>query len=96
MIQNRVSAWLDNMGYPRLADIVMDEKRFPPAQLEPHWILCSEQLPETGHKYLYCTDMGTVHMGVYWSGLGFGYGFKYVVAWMPLPEPYREDDHEND
>ena len=29
-----VAAWLDNMGYPRLADVVMDEKRFPPAQPE--------------------------------------------------------------
>ena len=29
-----VSAWLDNMGYPKLADVIMDEKRFPPAQSE--------------------------------------------------------------
>ena len=29
-----VSAWLDNMGYPRLADVIMDEKRFPPVQSE--------------------------------------------------------------
>ena len=29
-----VSAWLDNMGYPMLADAIMDEKRFPPAQSE--------------------------------------------------------------
>ena len=27
-----VSAWLDNMGYPKLADAVMDEDRFPPAE----------------------------------------------------------------
>jgi hypothetical protein len=29
-----VSAWLDNMGYPRLADAIMDENRFPSAQPE--------------------------------------------------------------
>lgn len=29
-----VSAWLDNIGLPKLADAVMDEKRFPPVQLE--------------------------------------------------------------
>ena len=29
-----VSAWLDNMGYPRLADAIMDEKSFPSAQPE--------------------------------------------------------------
>lgn len=26
-----VSAWLDNMGHPKLADVILDEKRFPPA-----------------------------------------------------------------
>lgn len=29
-----VSAWLDNMGHPKLADIVMDKQRFPSAQSE--------------------------------------------------------------
>ena len=29
-----VSAWLDNMGYSKLADVIMDEKRFPPVQPE--------------------------------------------------------------
>ena len=27
-----VSAWLDNIGYPKLANAVMDEKRFPSTQ----------------------------------------------------------------
>lgn len=26
-----VSAWLDNMGHPKLADAILDEKRFQPA-----------------------------------------------------------------
>ena len=30
-----VSAWLQCMGYPKLADIVMNEQRFPSAQPEP-------------------------------------------------------------
>ena len=30
-----VSAWLQCMGYPKLADIVMNEQRFPPAQPKP-------------------------------------------------------------
>ena len=29
-----VSAWLDNMGYPKLADMVMDRNLFPSAQPE--------------------------------------------------------------
>ena len=31
-----VSAWLANMGYSKLADVVMDEDRFPSAQPETH------------------------------------------------------------
>lgn len=30
-----VSAWLQCMGYSKLADIVMNEQRFPPTQPEP-------------------------------------------------------------
>lgn len=61
------------------------------------WILCSEQLPENGHEYLYCTDMGTVHMGFYWGGLGFGHGFNYgynIIAWMPMPRPIQSIESE--
>ena len=29
-----VSAWLFNMGFEKLADMLMDKKRFPPAQPE--------------------------------------------------------------
>lgn len=31
-----VAAWLDNMGYTKLAYAVMDKDRFPPAQPETH------------------------------------------------------------
>lgn len=31
-----VSAWLDNMGYPKLADAVMDEDRFPSVNAIPY------------------------------------------------------------
>jgi len=46
-----VSAWLDNLGYSKLSDYVMDEDRFPSAQpkrkngkwifLEPNGFKCS-------------------------------------------------------
>ena len=35
-----VSAWLDNMGYSKLADVVMDKDRFPSAQ--PEIIRCRD------------------------------------------------------
>ena len=30
--RHAVSAWLDNIGHPEFADVVMDENRFPSAQ----------------------------------------------------------------
>lgn len=58
-----VSAWLDNMGYPRLANAVMDEKRFPSAD-RPQGVYDAialvnreterEDLSEEIKKYLFC------------------------------------------
>lgn len=62
----------------------------PSAQPEQKWIPCSERLPENGHYYLWCSDMGSVQSDYYWNGFenGMKYGYN-IVAWMPLPEPYQ-------
>lgn len=59
------------------------------------WIPCSERLPENGHYYLWCSDMGSVQSDYYWNGFenGMKYGYN-IVAWMPLPEPYKDGDIE--
>ena len=68
-------------------------EQLPSAQ--PGWIPCSERLPENGHYYLWCSDMGHVQSDYYWNGFenGMKYGYN-IVAWMPLPEPYREERTE--
>ena len=56
------------------------------------WIPCSEKLPENGHYYLKCSKYGNVASDYYWDG--FENAKKYgeeVVAWMPLPKPYKAD-----
>ena len=98
-----VSAWLQCMGYPKLADIVMNEQRFPSVQPEQKWIPCSERLPEEYGNYLITTHDGNVDIGTIdpkkkyvWSACdsdGF-YWLRDVLAWMPLPEPYREESEE--
>ncbi len=61
------------------------------------WIPVSERLPEIGQKVIASTK-GTVFTQVYkgiysepnvwhWNHNSI----KVVTAWMPIPEPYRED-----
>lgn len=46
-----VSAWLCNNGYLKLADAVMDEKRFPPVQ--PEVIQCRDC--KYADEYCHCS-----------------------------------------
>lgn len=68
------------------------------------WIPCGERLPEdvkNGEEYptlIYCTDGGEVDAGWYeakvhkWWNLNCDVTVDNVIAWMPLPEPYKPDD----
>ena len=67
----------------------------------PQWISCRERLPETEDKVL-CqtlTKKGTTNfvLGYHTDDLGWCCGMNSnVIAWMPLPEPYRggvKDEH---
>ena len=52
----------------------------------------SERLPENGHYYLWCSDMGSVQSDYYWDGFEKEQKYGYnIVAWMPLPRPYTAD-----
>ena len=66
----------------------------------PEWIPVSERLPDerglyliTFGKYDSVLDAHEAHyVNGEWLMLDHSYKFKTVRAWMPLPEPYREDD----
>ena len=63
---------------------------------ETQWIPCSERLPEDNTDVIVCFYSGTVTEMRYW-GNGIFQGIyehttKVIVAWTPLPEPYREED----
>lgn len=60
---------------------------------EPRWIPCSERLPENNTNVIVCFCSGGVTEMRYW-GNGIFQGIyehttKVIVAWMPLPEPYK-------
>ena len=87
---------LVNDGIDNIVDRIND---LPSADAE--WIPCSEKLPEKGEVVLITNGKGNVRCGQYRSEHDVRDGTHYwwwkgktvetVLAWMPLPEPYRED-----
>ena len=61
---------------------------------EPHWIPCSERLPDM-HDEVLVTARGEVSIAwLYVDGKWRSNDmpqpmFKDIIAWMPLPEPYK-------
>lgn len=56
------------------------------------WIPCSERLPETYDNLIICQRDGYVNVG--WYSLNEfkdlnSVPYKDVIAWQPLPEPYK-------
>lgn len=77
----------------------------PTIKAEPRWIPCSERLPEEQKKsYWVCTDSGYqyecrwTNINHFWTQFTTDWHwhlmdipqYAKIVAWMPLPEPYRE------
>ena len=96
------------VGYVQVVD-VGDIKDAPTVEPEPHWIPCSERLPEKYGNYLVTTDDGEVDIGScdpenkdrqdhFWSGCDadgfFWYGENIVIAWMPLPKHYMRGEQD--
>ena len=70
-------------------------------EVKPRWIPVTEALPDRGKTVLITNDKGNVRSGrfrgvEFWKDDGDAYWtFKgntveHVLAWMPLPEPYKE------
>ena len=60
------------------------------------WIPCKERLPDISKSVLICDIEGDIYLG-HRTRYGDYYPdfyddrIKNVVAWQPLPEPYKED-----
>ena len=67
--------------------------RQPTIQPEPHWIPVEQELPEYGKAVLTITQDDTYevnHVIDEECGEWFWEDNGNVIAWMPLPEPYKE------
>lgn len=85
--------------------VVEDIMDMPPVTPTQKWILTSERQPKENGNYLalYRTSDGTASlefMMVDHCNAGGGWlheengrkAYKKVIAWQPLPKPYREDE----
>ena len=72
--------------------------------LESKWIPCSKELPKNGTSVLFCDDEGDIYNGYclvrdggryhMWMEYHNADRIKNVVAWMPLPNPWKEGQDE--
>lgn len=70
--------------------------------LEPQWIPVSERLPKDKQEILFSTKTGRVHSGRYHDDNSVNQWYSHkdrarawnnvVIAWMPLPESYKEEE----
>lgn len=58
------------------------------------WIPVSERLPEENIPVLTCDKTGwqSVNINTPYTGKKNDFECGYYVAWMPLPEPYKEGE----
>lgn len=98
---------LDPIQIERMDQMYLEKcKEVNCSEKENRWIPVTERLPENedivlvtvSGLYNHLTFCNAIQLGSYWSdGEWFIEGYPEwnnpsVVAWMPLPEPYREDD----
>lgn len=81
-------------GDNNVAKVWAQLKDVPSAQ---QWIPCSERLPEIGQTVITSSDLGRVREATYkgfdaWTIHGVVHWTDEILSWMPLPEPYKEDE----
>ena len=79
----------------QIVDII---KGLPSAQPEQRWIPCSERLPEEMGTYMTTIDYGEHGLVTgqrYYYGRGLKWNDECVIAWMPLPNPYKAERKDN-
>ena len=84
---------LDRLPQYRTDNVYEDAKD---TNVPSKWIPCSERLPENAMNVIAQFSSGTV-TELRYAGNGifegiYEYSTKVIIAWMPLPEPYKGAD----
>ena len=72
----------------------------PTINPQPHWIPCSERLPKQGQEVICQCRASIIKVlkldanGDWYQDANHCYMGGFVIAWMPLPSPYREEADE--
>lgn len=78
--------------YQKVLDVF---SKLPSAEPEQQWMPCSEKLPEEDGLYLVTTSKGQVQVQVFnHNGNSEEYWMRCNKAWMPMPEPYKEESED--
>ena len=92
-----IHEWDMEQGYINAIECL---EELPSAQPEQRWIPCSERLPKVRQWVLCQCRAGIIDVlrltddGCWYRKSNEIYMSGFVLAWMPLPEPYREERTE--
>ena len=86
-------------GFEELQDDLFNLETFPSADRPQEWIPCSERLPKENTEVLmsleWGIDIGECRNGDWHSEWINHYDDDNVLAWMPLPKPWKGADDED-
>lgn len=90
----------DNQDRDIVLDVIDEQPTVTDTNVGCNWIPVSERLPRNDNNVLVCTEDSQVMIGwleeenYWWLCPEFADDFAEVIAWMPLPKPYKESDNE--
>ena len=100
MVNHLTEIYVNNLPPMLNKADVYDNLRLLPSADVPHWIPCSERLPIIDNnnraRVLITTSWGFVKEAYYcvdhWEINDIDYILTSVIAWMPLPDPYKDGE----